>query len=53
MLRLNPRMTVRTIIAEPLDIYRKRGMLDPSIDKHKIEKRVEDLMERVGLNRCL
>jgi oligopeptide transport system ATP-binding protein len=49
---LNPRMTVRTIIAEPLDIYRKRGMLDPSIDKHKIEKRVEDLMERVGLNRA-
>ncbi|MFA5513894.1 MAG: oligopeptide/dipeptide ABC transporter ATP-binding protein [Sphaerochaetaceae bacterium] len=48
---LNPRMTVRTIIGEPLDIYRKRGMLDPSVDKHVIEKRVEDLMERVGLNK--
>lgn len=48
---LNPRMTVRTIIAEPLEIYRKRGMLDPSWDKHTIENHVEDLMERVGLNR--
>ncbi|MFA6646953.1 MAG: ATP-binding cassette domain-containing protein, partial [Sphaerochaetaceae bacterium] len=49
---LNPRMTVRTIIAEPLDIYRKRGMLDPSVTKESIENRVEDLMERVGLNRA-
>ncbi len=49
---LNPRMTVRTIIAEPLDIYRKRGMLDASVTKESIEDRVEDLMERVGLNRA-
>ena len=49
---LNPRMTVRTIISEPLDIYRKRGMLDASFTKETIEERVEDLMERVGLNRA-
>ncbi|MDD3823612.1 MAG: ATP-binding cassette domain-containing protein [Sphaerochaetaceae bacterium] len=49
---LDPRMTVRSIIGEPLEIYRKRGMLDPSIDKEVIEKRVEELMERVGLNRA-
>jgi oligopeptide transport system ATP-binding protein len=48
---LNPRMTVRTIIAEPLHIYKKRGMLDPSVDSDEIERRVEDLMERVGLNK--
>ena len=49
---LDPRMTVRTIIAEPLEIYRKRKMLDPSMDKDAIEHRVEELMERVGLNRA-
>lgn len=49
---LNPRMTVRTIIAEPLEIYQKRGMLDPAMDSDAIEKRVEELMERVGLNRA-
>lgn len=48
---LNPRMTVRTIVSEPLDIYRKRGMLDASFTKEAIEERVEDLMERVGLSR--
>lgn len=48
---LNPRMTVRTIISEPLEIYRKRGMLDESFTKEAIEERVEDLMERVGLSR--
>jgi oligopeptide transport system ATP-binding protein len=49
---LDPRMTVRTIIAEPLDIYRKRGMLDASVTPASIEKRVEELMERVGLNKA-
>ncbi|MGI6433759.1 MAG: ATP-binding cassette domain-containing protein, partial [Sphaerochaetaceae bacterium] len=49
---LNPRMTVRTIISEPLEIYRKRGMLDPGWDRHSIENHVEELMERVGLNRA-
>ncbi len=49
---LDPRMTVRTIIGEPLDIYMRRGLLDEPMDKEMIEKRVEDLMERVGLNRA-
>src|SRR5690554_4249984 len=49
---LNPRMTVRTIISEPLEIYRHRGMLEPTITKGDIENRVEDLMERVGLSRA-
>jgi len=49
---LDPRMTVRTIIAEPLSIYRKRGMLDESYTPEFIEKRVEELMERVGLNKA-
>ena len=49
---LDPRMTVRTIIGEPLDIYMRRGLLDEPMDKDMIEKRVEDLMERVGLNRA-
>lgn len=49
---LDPRMTVRTIIAEPLEIYKKRGMLDASYTKQAIETRVEDLMERVGLNKA-
>jgi oligopeptide transport system ATP-binding protein len=49
---LNPRMTVRQIISEPLDIYMKRGMLDQPLDKQAIELQVEELMERVGLNRA-
>lgn len=47
---LNPRMTVRTIIAEPLNIYTRRGFLD--LTTEQIERRVEDLMERVGLNKA-
>ncbi len=46
---LNPRMTVRTIISEPIEIYSKLGMLDMS--KSDMENRVESLMERVGLSR--
>ncbi len=46
---LNPRMTAGNIIAEPMVIYRKRRMLD--ISKKEITERVEDLMEKVGLNR--
>lgn len=49
---LDPRMTVRTIISEPLEIYKKRGLLDQNMDKNAIENRVEELMERVGLNRA-
>lgn len=46
---LNPRMTVRTIIAEPMEIYTRRGLLDYT--PKQIENRVEELMERVGLAR--
>ena len=49
---LDPRMTVRTIIAEPLEIFKRRGLLDEPMDRQAMEKRVEDLMERVGLNRA-
>ncbi len=46
---LNPRMTVGTIIAEPLEIYVRRGMLEMS--QNEMKDRVEMLMERVGLSR--
>ena len=46
---LNPRMTALDIIAEPLRIYRRRGIL--SITRAETEERVERLMERVGLSR--
>ena len=49
---LNPRMTVRQIISEPLIIYSNRKMLEPALSKEQIERRVEDLMERVGLNKA-
>jgi oligopeptide transport system ATP-binding protein len=48
---LNPRMTVRSIIAEPLVIYNRRNLLDPPLSKLEIEHRVEELMERVGLSK--
>lgn len=46
---LNPRMIVRDIVAEPMEIFVKRGLLEMS--KKEIDKRVEELMERVGLSR--
>jgi oligopeptide transport system ATP-binding protein len=46
---LNPRMTVGDIIGEPMVIYSRRGLLEMS--SSEISDRVEDLMERVGLNR--
>ncbi|GHU72482.1 ABC transporter ATP-binding protein [Spirochaetia bacterium] len=46
---LNPRMTTGDIIAEPMRIYKNRGLLDMS--PAEIEKRVEDLMDLVGLLR--
>lgn len=46
---LDSRMTVRKIIAEPLEIYNSRGLMHQSPEQ--IEKRVEDLMERVGLSK--
>ncbi|WP_320129466.1 oligopeptide/dipeptide ABC transporter ATP-binding protein [uncultured Sphaerochaeta sp.] len=49
---LDPRMTVRSIIAEPLVIYNKRGLLEKNLSSMEIEKQVEALMERVGLNKA-
>ena len=48
---VEPRMTVRSIIAEPLVIYNRRKLLDPPLSKLEIEHRVEELMERVGLSK--
>lgn len=48
---LDPRMTVRSVIAEPLNIYNRRGLLDHKWSKEEIEERVEFLMEKVGLNK--
>lgn len=44
---LNPRMTTGDIIAEPMRIYKGRGLLEISDDE--IITRVENLMEMVGL----
>jgi oligopeptide transport system ATP-binding protein len=44
---LNPRMTTSDIIAEPMRIYKKRGLLE--ITEDEIIDRVEKLMEMVGL----
>ncbi|MCL2243468.1 MAG: ATP-binding cassette domain-containing protein [Treponema sp.] len=44
---LNPRMTTGDIIAEPLRIYKKSGLLEMS--NEEIESRVEKLMDLVGL----
>ena len=49
---LDPRMTVRTIIAEPLEIYNKRGLLEHKMTRDEIENKVEELMEKVGLNKA-
>jgi len=46
---LNPRMTASDIIAEPMRIYSRRGILKMS--RKEIDDRVELLMERVGLSR--
>ncbi len=45
---LNPRMTAGNIIAEPMRILTKRGIL--SYSKSEINERVESLMEKVGLS---
>jgi oligopeptide transport system ATP-binding protein len=49
---LDPRMTVRSIISEPLEIFNKRGLLDKKLSGLEIEDEVEKLMERVGLNKA-
>ncbi len=46
---LNPRMTSGDIIAEPMRIYQKRGLL--AYDRAEMIDRVEKLMEKVGLSR--
>ena len=46
---LNPSMTAGNIIAEPMRILTKRGIL--SYTKKEIDDRVEVLMEKVGLSR--
>lgn len=46
---LNPRMTVGSIVAEPMQIYTKRNLLNMS--KAETSERVDSLMERVGLSR--
>lgn len=46
---LNPRMTAGNIIAEPLIIYNNRKLIN--LTKQEIKKRVEGLMEKVGLSR--
>ncbi len=45
---LNPRMTVGNIISEPMEIYTRLGLYNKS--KPEIDKRVDYLMERVGLS---
>ena len=49
---LDPRMTVRSIIAEPMVIYNNRKLLPKPMTSNEMELRVEDLMERVGLNKA-
>jgi oligopeptide transport system ATP-binding protein len=46
---LNPRMTIGSTVAEPMEIYARRGLL--KMGRQDIRKRVEDLLERVGLSR--
>ena len=46
---LNPRMTVGDIVAEPLEIYRRRGFI--SLSRKEIRGRIEVLLETVGLSR--
>jgi oligopeptide transport system ATP-binding protein len=46
---LNPRMTSGDIIAEPMRIFQRRGLLDMTANDRN--ERVEHLMERVGLSR--
>lgn len=48
---LNPRMTVHQIISEPLKINMNRKVI--TMTPNEMEKRVEELMEIVGLSRSL
>ncbi len=49
---LDPRMTIGNIIAEPLQIYNRRGLLDHKWTKDEIDSRVEELMDKVGINKA-
>ncbi len=46
---LNPRMTVRDIISEPMQIFVNRRLMH--MTRNEIDARVEELMEKVGLNK--
>lgn len=46
---LNPRMTVSQILSEPLQIYTQRKII--KMTKEEISRRVDELMEIVGLSR--
>ncbi|MDC7223862.1 MAG: dipeptide/oligopeptide/nickel ABC transporter ATP-binding protein, partial [Spirochaetales bacterium] len=48
---LNPRMTVNQILLEPLQINNNRGVISQT--KEQMDRRVEELMEIVGLARYL
>ncbi|MCX7882989.1 MAG: ATP-binding cassette domain-containing protein [Brevinematales bacterium] len=45
---LNPRMTIGDIIAEPMEIFSRYGVL--SLSKAEIRERVGELLHRVGLS---
>lgn len=49
---LDPRMTVRNIIMEPLRVYNRRGLLDRKYSEEELDSQVKDLMEKVGINRA-
>ena len=49
---LDPRMTVRNIIMEPLRTYNRRGLLEKKYTEDELEERVKDLMEKVGINKA-
>lgn len=46
---LNPRMTAGDLIAEPMLVYARRGIL--TLSRNDIRRRAEELMEKVGLSR--
>ncbi len=45
---LNPRMTVHAILAEPLHIYMKHGIVN--MNGNEIENRIDDMLTHVGLS---